>query len=191
MNSSRFYTPNMPNTQFDPKNWSSYSIDQIARDRSRLIFHLPLNCYGNISSVQTCLRIKNGTRGKILELTSYVKEDDRFRSDSVTLKLNAKSMKSCIQKKKNSVCCPILNISEAATYTNSTIISIEILQRSQIRFVRSNFMTNFTLCTLCHNDRSMKTKGPSFQCVPSYIFPVLTRIMIGKNMNSSNLSLLF
>ena len=187
MNSSRFYTPNIPSTQFDPRNWRSYSTDQIVSDRSHLIFHLPLNCYGNILSVQTCLLIKKGTQGKILELTSYVKEDDRFRRNySVTLKSNAISMKSCIQKKGNSVCCPILNISEAATYTNSTIISIEILQQN--KFVRSNFTTNFTLC---HNDRSMKTKGPSFQCVPSYIFPVLTRIMIGKNMNSSNLSLLF
>ena len=177
MNSSRFYTPNIPSTQFDPRNWSSCR----ASNQSRLIFHLPLKCYGNILSVQTCLLIRKDTGGKILKLTSHVKEGDKLgkKSMDVTIRWSDEISSSCITKNESLVCCPNLIISEAAKYTDSTFISINIIMRDQIQFVRSNWMTNVTLC----DDRSRSPMGPF--CKHFSIFPVLTRIMIGKNHKQS------
>ena len=179
MNSSRFYTPNIPSTQFDPRNWSSYR----ASDLSRLIFHLPLKCYGNILSIQTCLLIRKGTRGNILKLTSHVKDGDKLRKESVdiTLHWSDESLNCCRTKNRDLVCCPILTISEAATYTDSTFISINIMMKNRIQFVRSNLMTNVTLC---HGVWSMGQRMDPL-CEPYPIFPVLTRIMIGKNHEQS------
>ena len=164
-----FYTPSIPNEWFNPMNLRHENITQISIIQSEYVFQLPVTCFGNKMSVQVCLIIKRGTKGKIIKFSS---------SRQITFKWNKIQMNgNCENYNGFFICCPILCISKVFRLMNPMVISIELLQPIDlVRFVHSNFTTTFGLCNVSNG---------SSECSCSDTFPIIFMIRKGKNIKLS------
>jgi len=196
---SGFFTPDMPDSYFDSENiFSTISNEsnrqQFISSSTSYFFQLPLDCYGEIRSIESCFVIINSGAGtaatikyaihnRVGSTFTEVRSITLTRAQVLSRNQNQKIC-STSETENYVICCPLITSSAQVQYSSSTFLSVEVIQSDMnLQLLRSNIPTNLTSCNFAMGNLSSDECSNSVQNFP-FIFRL--RIEPGTHLDGFN-----